>query len=185
MSVPVLEAMDREYQLSSSKNAEIRFRWTVLCLRAGAKFVVANALDFVTSQGRMKFTRPLYKELFKVRRGGREGGREGRDLCRWPLLLSCLCSFSTYSLTSTLDYAWTMHTPKHRAIWPAPWPSRHSRKTPCSTTPQITHRSPIPPSVPPSPFFTHTEQNGQRLGSRNLQEKRHVLPPHLPQNGCC
>ncbi|GAB5030618.1 leukotriene a4 hydrolase [Nannochloropsis oceanica] len=65
MGVPVLEAMDREYQLSSSKNAEIRFRWTVLCLRAGAKFVVGNALDFVTSQGRMKFTRPLYKELYK------------------------------------------------------------------------------------------------------------------------
>jgi leukotriene-A4 hydrolase len=79
MSVPVLEAMDKEYRLSSSKNAEIRFRWTVLCLRAGAKFVVANALEFVTSQGRMKFTRPLYKELFKVRRGGREGKREGRE----------------------------------------------------------------------------------------------------------
>ena len=76
IGVPVLEAMDREYQLSSSKNAEIRFRWTVLCLRAGAKFVVGNALDFVTSQGRMKFTRPLYKELYKVRsEREREGGK--------------------------------------------------------------------------------------------------------------
>ncbi len=27
--------------------------------------MVANALDFATTQGRMKFTRPLYKELFK------------------------------------------------------------------------------------------------------------------------
>ena len=65
MSVPVLETMDQQYYLSSTKNAELRFRWTVLCLRAGAKFIVSNALDFVTTQGRMKFTRPLYKELGK------------------------------------------------------------------------------------------------------------------------
>jgi leukotriene-A4 hydrolase len=74
MPVPVLEAMDREYRLTSSKNAEIRFRWTMLCLRAGAKFIVANALDFVTSQGRMKFTRPLYKELYKVSADDRGDG---------------------------------------------------------------------------------------------------------------
>ena len=120
----------------------------------------------------------------------REGGREGRDLCRWRLFLPCLCSFLTYSLTSTLDYAHTKrqskmasalaletfkknamfdhptnHSPithsslrpslpflhTHRAKWPAPWPSRHLRKTPSFTTPQITH--PISsPSLPPSPL---------------------------------
>lgn len=31
----------------------------------GATFIVSNALDLATTQGRMKFTRPLYKELHK------------------------------------------------------------------------------------------------------------------------
>lgn len=36
MSVPVLESMDRRYSLSATRNSEIRFRWAVLCIRAGA-----------------------------------------------------------------------------------------------------------------------------------------------------
>lgn len=39
MPVPVLEAMDARYALSATRNAEIRFRWAVLCLRAGACFL--------------------------------------------------------------------------------------------------------------------------------------------------
>ena len=35
MPVPVLETMDMHYKLSSTKNSEIRFRWNILCLRAG------------------------------------------------------------------------------------------------------------------------------------------------------
>lgn len=36
MAVPVLEAMDRRYALSATRNSEVRFRWAVLCIRAGA-----------------------------------------------------------------------------------------------------------------------------------------------------
>ena len=79
---------------------------------------------------------------------------------------SSVPSFVFNLLTHILP--WTMHTQKDRARWPAPWPSRPSRKTPCLTTPQITHRSPTLLSVPPSPFFTHTEQNGRRLGPRDI-----------------
>lgn len=31
----------------------------------GAKFILENTVDFVTSQGRMKYVRPLYREMFK------------------------------------------------------------------------------------------------------------------------
>jgi hypothetical protein len=32
---------------------------------SGAQFILNNALEFVTSQGRMKYTRPLYREMYK------------------------------------------------------------------------------------------------------------------------
>jgi leukotriene-A4 hydrolase len=31
----------------------------------GAKFILENTVEFVTSQGRMKYVRPLYREMFK------------------------------------------------------------------------------------------------------------------------
>ncbi|CAM9503311.1 unnamed protein product [Chrysoparadoxa australica] len=60
---PLLKAMDECYGFSLTANSEIKFRWHMLCLRSHAFFVVPAALEFVTSQGRMKFTRPLYREL--------------------------------------------------------------------------------------------------------------------------
>lgn len=35
LPVPVLEAMDAAYNLSSSRNSEIRYRWITICIRAG------------------------------------------------------------------------------------------------------------------------------------------------------
>ncbi|EKX48439.1 hypothetical protein GUITHDRAFT_105587 [Guillardia theta CCMP2712] len=59
MPIAVLQDMDAVYEISITNNAEVRFRWCTLCLRSGADFIVQNAV----SMGRMKFTRPLYREL--------------------------------------------------------------------------------------------------------------------------
>ena len=55
------EAMDKYYNFSKSGNSEIKFRWIQLGIRAHCKQAIAPALDMVTEQGRMKFTRPLYR----------------------------------------------------------------------------------------------------------------------------
>ena len=61
----MLRRMDREYKLSESRNAEIRFRWQRLCLRVGegADWIVPHVVAFLKEQGRMKFVRPLFREL--------------------------------------------------------------------------------------------------------------------------
>jgi hypothetical protein len=63
--VSTIEKMDSLYKFTSSKNAEIRFRWYQLGLKLNWEPVVAPTLDFITSQGRMKFVRPLYRALYK------------------------------------------------------------------------------------------------------------------------
>lgn len=60
-----LQNMQAIYDLSYVVNAEIRFRWCTLCLRAGAEWIVSTAIALLSTQGRMKFTRPLYRELIK------------------------------------------------------------------------------------------------------------------------
>ncbi|CAM9320099.1 unnamed protein product [Ectocarpus sp. 13 AM-2016] len=64
--LPLIQAMDQAYGLTKTGNSEVRFCWHKLCLRAKAFFIVPHVLDFVTSMGRMKFTRPLYRELFAL-----------------------------------------------------------------------------------------------------------------------
>ncbi|KAG5175679.1 leukotriene A4 hydrolase [Tribonema minus] len=65
LALEVLRAMDAAYGLSAARNSELAFRWQLLCLRRRADFIVSHVLEFITSQGRMKFTRPLYRELNK------------------------------------------------------------------------------------------------------------------------
>jgi leukotriene-A4 hydrolase len=49
---------------STSQNSEIRFRYYTLGIRAGITAVHAPAVAFLGEQGRMKFVRPLYRDLF-------------------------------------------------------------------------------------------------------------------------
>ena len=49
--------------ISKSKNSEIRFRWIRVGLKARYVPAIDEALAMVTEQGRMKFTRPLYRDL--------------------------------------------------------------------------------------------------------------------------
>ena len=47
----------------SSGNSEVRFRWLRLGVRVGIPVCAAEALRFLSEQGRMKFVRPLYRDL--------------------------------------------------------------------------------------------------------------------------
>ncbi|KAJ3057231.1 Leukotriene A-4 hydrolase [Rhizophlyctis rosea] len=64
-----LEALESSYELTKFKNAEIRFRWQWLCLNAEYEEIFPQVVDFVTSVGRMKFVRPLYRQLNKCKNG--------------------------------------------------------------------------------------------------------------------
>jgi len=61
----VLESMDGCYSFTASTNAEVKYRWFMLCLKSDFVSIAASVLEMVKSVGRMKFTRPLYRELAK------------------------------------------------------------------------------------------------------------------------
>jgi leukotriene-A4 hydrolase len=51
MKVPVLGQIDASCQFSASKNSEIRFRWSVLCLRAGTWAGTNPVLPWLWEEG--------------------------------------------------------------------------------------------------------------------------------------
>ncbi len=55
---PGRQRMDELYGLSASRNSEVLFRWSQLCLRAEAEFVVPTVVRFISEQGRMKVHPP-------------------------------------------------------------------------------------------------------------------------------
>uniref|UniRef100_G3N6F4 Leukotriene A-4 hydrolase n=1 Tax=Gasterosteus aculeatus TaxID=69293 RepID=G3N6F4_GASAC len=50
--------------IMSAYNPQIRFRWLRLCVRSRWEEAVPMALKMATEQGRMKYTRPLFREIF-------------------------------------------------------------------------------------------------------------------------
>ncbi|KAI0232089.1 Leukotriene A-4 hydrolase [Lamellibrachia satsuma] len=58
-----IEKMQAVYKFNEVRNSEIRFRWLRLCLKARQEEAIARALEFVNEQGRMKFVRPIYRDL--------------------------------------------------------------------------------------------------------------------------
>jgi leukotriene-A4 hydrolase len=71
LSLNLLEKMGDLYGFNKSKNAEICLRWQSLCLKSNADWIVDQVISFITSQGRMKFVRPLYR-LFRLSDVGSE-----------------------------------------------------------------------------------------------------------------
>ncbi|KAJ1565400.1 Leukotriene A-4 hydrolase, partial [Cladochytrium tenue] len=59
--VVTLDAMEEIYGLVGLRNCEVRCRWDQLCLRADRDAIFADVVDFVTTMGRMKYVRPLYR----------------------------------------------------------------------------------------------------------------------------
>ncbi|CAE7561524.1 LTA4H [Symbiodinium natans] len=60
-----LDVWNAAYQFDQTKNSELRFRWLMLALVCGDESRVDAAIAMAKEVGRMKFTRPLYRELAK------------------------------------------------------------------------------------------------------------------------
>ena len=65
LPVDKLEAMLSLYHLDQTTNLELNFRWIRVGLKARWEPSVAAALDLVSQVGRMKFVRPLYRDLYQ------------------------------------------------------------------------------------------------------------------------
>lgn len=69
LRISTLREMDELYHLASSKNSEILMRYCELAIPAEDASILPIATRFITTQGRMKFVRPLYKLLYKSEMG--------------------------------------------------------------------------------------------------------------------
>lgn len=64
LSVAKCERIEKIYDLNSVGNSEIKFRWLRLGLRSRWEKAVPRAIAMATEQGRMKFTLPLFRDLY-------------------------------------------------------------------------------------------------------------------------
>uniref|UniRef100_A0A8B9GL16 Leukotriene A4 hydrolase n=1 Tax=Astyanax mexicanus TaxID=7994 RepID=A0A8B9GL16_ASTMX len=59
-----VKRMQEVYKFNSINNSEIRCRWLRLCVKSEWEDAVPLALKMATEQGRMKFTRPLFRDVY-------------------------------------------------------------------------------------------------------------------------
>ncbi|KAM9170383.1 leukotriene A-4 hydrolase [Pangshura tecta] len=64
LPVSRVKRMQEVYNFNAVNNSEIRFRWLRLCIQAKWEEAIPLALKMATEQGRMKFTRPLFRDLY-------------------------------------------------------------------------------------------------------------------------
>ncbi|XKL66326.1 hypothetical protein PGB90_009746 [Kerria lacca] len=64
LSLHKLKLMNDLYKMNSYKNSEIRFRWLRICIQSRWEEEIDNALNFAIGQGRMKYVRPIFRDLF-------------------------------------------------------------------------------------------------------------------------
>jgi len=55
--------LDSLYNITAETNSEIKYRWHMLALKANYQPIFTEVVKFITSQGRMKYIRPLYRSL--------------------------------------------------------------------------------------------------------------------------
>lgn len=63
LQLPTIRAMDKLYNFSKVRNSEVLFRYCRLAIAAGDESILPVVCRFITTQGRMKFVRPLYRAL--------------------------------------------------------------------------------------------------------------------------
>jgi leukotriene-A4 hydrolase len=71
LQVSTLQAMNGLYHFAESRNSEILFRYCQLAIASEDSSILPITVRFITTQGRMKFVRPLYRSLYRS-----EFGRE-------------------------------------------------------------------------------------------------------------
>uniref|UniRef100_A0A8C3JNP1 Leukotriene A4 hydrolase n=1 Tax=Calidris pygmaea TaxID=425635 RepID=A0A8C3JNP1_9CHAR len=64
LPVSHVKRMQEVYDFNAIHNSEIRFRWLRLCIKSRWEEAIPLALKMATDQGRMKFTRPLFRDLY-------------------------------------------------------------------------------------------------------------------------
>lgn len=64
-SIEKLKALNKVFHFDTVKNSEIKFRWLRICIKAGWEEKAPDAFTWVNSVGRMKFVRPLYRDLYE------------------------------------------------------------------------------------------------------------------------
>lgn len=65
LKIATLNAMNRVHKLTDTSNAEILFRFCLMCLQSEDPGILSAVIYFITAQGRMKYVRPLYRALYK------------------------------------------------------------------------------------------------------------------------
>lgn len=69
LSLTTIQIMNDAYDMQQCKNSEILHRFCMLAVAAGDKEIIPTVIRFITTQGRMKFVRPLYRALYKSEMG--------------------------------------------------------------------------------------------------------------------
>jgi leukotriene-A4 hydrolase len=69
LKISTLKAMDGLYHFAESRNSEVLYRYCELAIPAEDSSILPVVVRFITTQGRMKFTRPLYRALYKSKMG--------------------------------------------------------------------------------------------------------------------
>ena len=69
LRVSTLQTMTKLYCLAESRNSEILFRYCLLAIASEDESIVPVVVRFITSQGRMKYVRPLYRRLYRSKIG--------------------------------------------------------------------------------------------------------------------
>lgn len=64
LKVSTVTRFGEMYGMKETKNAEILFRYCRLAIQAGEEDILPIVVHFITSQGRMKYLRPIYRDLF-------------------------------------------------------------------------------------------------------------------------
>jgi leukotriene-A4 hydrolase len=65
LKLDTIEQMKLAYSFDKSKNAEILFRFCMIAVQSDDKAILPIVVRFITSQGRMKYIRPLYRAMFE------------------------------------------------------------------------------------------------------------------------
>lgn len=65
LSTDWIDLLENTYHLNNTKNSEIRFRFLRLCIRARCALRMPEIFAFANSNFRMKFVRPVYRDLSK------------------------------------------------------------------------------------------------------------------------
>lgn len=69
LQISTLHAMNKQYCFAESRNSEILFRYCQLAVAAEDESILPIVVRFITTQGRMKYVRPLYRSLYRSSMG--------------------------------------------------------------------------------------------------------------------